>query len=52
MKGRKLDEVTDAVLRLIDQEIARGNVPFDNVKPRRETFKCLLRDTIERTSGR
>lgn len=48
MKGRKLDEVTDAVMKLIDQWTAKDNIPF--TIPGRAIFKQALQDTIERAS--
>lgn len=50
MKGRKLDEVTDAVMKLIDQWTAKDNIPF--TISGRAIFKQALADVIERVSGK
>lgn len=55
MKGRKLDEVTDAVMTLLDREIAKGNIPFGSdgrgKSLDREVFRQVLADTIERATS-
>jgi hypothetical protein len=49
MKGRKLDEVADAVMALIDRWVAKDNIPF--TISGKVIFKQALQDTIERAAG-